>query len=142
MMNDVIVRRASWSQDRALLRAVRTRVFVQEQKVPPDLEWDGLDETAIHLIAEDAKGRPLGCARLLPSGQIGRMAVLPSRRGKGIGRMLLLQALRIARSEGHERVFLNAQVAVRGFYEREGFAAVGEVFTEANIAHLRMESGL
>lgn len=140
--SDFHVRRAVWSDDRERLSTIRTQVFILEQRVPTGLEWDGLDDSAIHLIAEDHKGLPLGCARLLPNGQIGRMAVLRPWRGKGIGRALLRLALDIARAEGYDRVFLNAQVSVRDFYARQGFSAVGDIFTEADIAHIRMESDL
>lgn len=139
MTEGVAVRIADWDADAEALRAIRTRVFVEEQAVPRDIEWDGQDEGAVHLVAEDHRGDAIGTARLLPSGQIGRMAVLPERRGFGIGRALLDAAVDAARERGEREVFLNAQAHALGFYEAAGFRAVGAEFEEAGIAHRRME---
>jgi len=141
MTSEFRVRRANWILDREHLGKVRAEVFIDEQGVPTDLEWDGLDETAVHLIAEDGTGQAIGTARLLPSGQIGRMAVLKAWRGRGVGTALLNRALAIADAEGYARVFLNAQISARAFYERQGFRPVGDVFEEADIPHVRMELG-
>ena len=113
-------------------------MFVLEQGVPRELEWDARDAQAIHVLAEDVTGRPLGTARLLPSGQIGRMAVLPQWRKRGIGSHLLHQLLQIARQEHFPDPWLNSQSAVLGFYLRAGFAVEGEEFIEAGIPHHRM----
>jgi predicted GNAT family N-acyltransferase len=132
------VRRASWETDREALRAIRLQVFVAEQGVPMDLEWDGLDGQAVHLLAEDRDGRPIGMARLLASGQIGRMAVLGPWRGRGVGGRLLAEALRIARHRRLPRSWLNAQLSAFDFYRRRGFAPQDEGFMEAGIPHVRM----
>lgn len=132
------VRRAHWPADQAALRQLRELIFVREQGVPIALEWDGLDPSAIHLLAEDADGRPLGTARLLPSGQIGRMAVLAEMRRRGIGAQLLRTALEIARREQLPRPWLNAQTSVLAFYRRAGFEPQGEEFVEAGIPHRKM----
>lgn len=137
----VSVRRASWPQDEAALRAVRTDVFVDEQAVPAELEWDGLDDDAEHFVAESA-GEVIGCARLLNSGQIGRMAVRASGRGLGTGKALLHAAIDRARELGMERVFLHAQVQVEGFYAGSGFVKEGERFMEAGIEHQGMSMSL
>lgn len=130
--------RADWGRDRETLRAVRHAVFVQEQQVPEDLEWDGEDQDAVHLLARDGAGRPVGTARLLPSGQTGRMAVLSPWRRHGVGSGLLRAILSIAREPGRPTPFLNAQVAAIGFYHRLGFVPVGPEFDEAGIPHRRM----
>jgi predicted GNAT family N-acyltransferase len=135
------VRRACWTQDRDALTQVRTRVFVKEQGVPPALEWDQSDETAIHLLAWDGADHPIGTARLLPSGQIGRMAVLGPWRGRGVGSALLREALRIAAESGLPTPFLHAQTAALSFYHRHGFRAAGQVFYEAGIPHRTMIHG-
>lgn len=132
------IRRADWALDQEALRSVRTRVFVQEQAVPEDLEWDGEDARAVHLLALDVDDRPIGTARLLPPGQIGRMAVVPEWRRRGVGRALIGEALRIAAREGHQTPFLNAQTSALSFYGRMGFVAEGDEFTEAGIPHRRM----
>jgi predicted GNAT family N-acyltransferase len=131
-----------WSSHRDALRAVRDRVFIQEQQVPRALEWDGEDETASHFLAVDQAGRALGCARLLPSGQIGRMAVLHEHRGRGLGLRLLQEAIEAAKQQGFERVFVHAQAHAAGFYRKAGFLAVGGEFMEAGIPHQAMELAL
>ncbi|HEB96403.1 MAG TPA: GNAT family N-acetyltransferase [Sedimenticola thiotaurini] len=136
---DFSLRAASWSDDRERLRAVRVPVFVEEQSVPPELEWDEADQTALHLLAEDRDGRPVATARLLPSGQIGRMAVLPEWRHRGVGSALLSRLLEEGRRRGLPPPFLHAQEQAIPFYRRHGFQAVGDPFMEAGISHRRME---
>lgn len=133
---------ASWPQDRDALRAVRETVFVEEQGVPLSLEWDDQDAIARHLLARDATGQPIGTARLLPDGHIGRMAVLADWRGKGVGSALLQAVLAQARQHGLTQVMLNAQCSALGFYERLGFVAEGPVFDDAGIPHRRMRLSL
>ena len=134
------LRRADWDRDRDALRTVRLSVFVREQGVPEDLEWDDADAAAIHLIALAGSGEePVGTARLLPTAQIGRMAVLPEWRGRGIGTALLRELVGIARQTRQRAPFLHAQVSALPFYLRAGFVPVGEVFEEAGIPHQRME---
>lgn len=130
--------RVEWSRERETLRDIRLRVFVREQGVPEDLEWDGEDESAVHLLVRDNAGRPLGTARLLPTGQIGRMAVLPDWRGRGIGMALLKGLLAIAAAEDYPRPFLKAQASALPFYRRAGFVAIGPEFHEAGIPHRKM----
>lgn len=132
------MRRADWSRDREALRAIRECVFVREQSVPAELEWDGEDQGAIHFLAVDANGLAIGTARLLPSGQIGRMAVLPQWRRRGVGSALLQAALAVASEPGQPAPFLNAQTAVIDFYQRHGFVPEGGEFMEAGIPHRRM----
>ncbi|MGB5734344.1 MAG: GNAT family N-acetyltransferase [Thiohalocapsa sp.] len=133
------IRRANWEQDQEALRNLRQAVFVREQGVPEALEWDGRDDDSLHLIAEAGDGMAVGTARMLTSGQIGRMAVLPEWRDRGIGTRLLAELLRIAHAEDCPARFLNAQIGAMPFYERLGFKAVGDGFDEAGIAHQRME---
>lgn len=142
MTTGVNVRTADWEQDRDLLRRIREQVFIEEQNVPKDLEWDDADAEATHFLAEDHRGTAVGTTRLLPSGQIGRMAVLNERRGFGIGRVLLDAAIEAAQALGHYSVFLHAQTHAMDFYAKAGFHAVGEVFDEAGIPHVQMEMTL
>jgi len=133
-----LVRRADWGEDEKALRLVRTRVFIEEQAVPEELEWDGADEGAVHALALDEAGHPIGTARLLRTGQIGRMAVLPAWRRRGVGRRLLRELLSIAAEEAYVEIFLNAQTSALPFYLRAGFVPVGDEFNEAGIPHRRM----
>ncbi len=132
------LRTALWPEDREALRRVRETVFVEEQGVPLELEWDGLDEQAFHLLAEDEQGNPVGTGRLLPDGHIGRMAVLEPWRDRGVGTALLLGLLEEGRRRGLDRLVLNAQLGALPFYERQGFVAEGPVFDDAGIPHRRM----
>jgi predicted GNAT family N-acyltransferase len=116
---------------------VREDVFVREQQVPLELEWDEMDEKSAHVLAE-AGALPIGTGRLLPDGHIGRMAVLASWRGRGVGAALLTELLAMATKRGMHQVILHAQTHARRFYERHGFRAQGAEFMEANIAHVRM----
>jgi len=132
------IRPASWQQDQQALRTIREQVFMQEQNVPEELEWDGEDEAACHLLAEDAAGNPIGTARMLADGHIGRVAVLKQWRGHGVGMALMLTILKRAQKEGHREVFLDAQVEAIGFYRKLGFTTEGETFLDAGIPHRHM----
>ncbi|HSD59231.1 MAG TPA: GNAT family N-acetyltransferase [Burkholderiales bacterium] len=136
------VRPADWGADAPLLRAVREAVFMIEQRVPADLEWDGLDPDCAHALALSARGEAIGTARLTPDGHIGRMAVLAAWRGQGVGQALLEAMLTEARARGYAQVALNAQIHAEGFYQRFGFARQGDEFPDAGIPHVRMTLGL
>jgi predicted GNAT family N-acyltransferase len=124
--------------------ALRRRVFIEEQHVPEEIELDADDASALHALAVEG-GRPVGCGRMLARGdyvKIGRMAVLAERRGAGIGRCVLQFLVEQARQRGFRRAVLDAQVHAEGFYLKQGFTPVGEVFEEAGIMHRRMERAL
>ena len=135
----VDVAEVAWDTHQDALKTIRHAVFVVEQGVDAAEEWDGEDAGSRHFLARDATGEPLGTARLMPSGQIGRMAVLRELRGHGIGAKLLAAAVEAAHAADYERVFLHAQTHATGFYERQGFRATGEAFIEAGIEHRLME---
>jgi predicted GNAT family N-acyltransferase len=136
------VRLADWSGDERSLRDIRQRVFMVEQGVTADLEWDGIDPQCRHALAEDGAGRPIGCARLLPDGHIGRVAVLADWRGRGVGDALLERMVALARELGHPRVMLNAQTHALAFYARHGFVAFGPEYDDAGIPHRAMMRSL
>lgn len=138
MAADYTVREARWPADAAALKQIREEVFVHEQNVPPDLEWDGEDPRCRHVIAEATDGTPIGTGRLMPGGQIGRMAVRKAWRGTGVGGALLLALVEQARQAALPECHLHAQVNAIPFYERHGFTAEGEVFMDANIPHRNM----
>lgn len=136
-------RRAGQDELAAVL-ALRFAVFCREQGVPEELEHDAEDATALHLVLDD-DGAVIGTCRLMRAGdrmRLGRMAIARERRGEGLGAALLAHAHAVARQEGAREVELHAQVAVRGFYERAGYAVEGEVFEEAGIAHVTMRRPL
>ena len=134
------VKRVSSQQELVQAFTIRIRVFVQEQRVPAEIELDSDDQRAIHFLAT-VSGKALGTARIVmkhDNAKIGRMAVLKSYRRKGVGAALLKRAILTARSLHARRIYLHAQVAVLGFYQRMGFRAVGRVFDEAGILHRKM----
>jgi predicted GNAT family N-acyltransferase len=133
---------ADWSSDREALRAIREAVFIREQQVPVEEEWDALDPECRHVLARAADDRPIGTGRLTPHRSIGRMAVLADWRGRGVGAALLQALVDQARALQWDRVTLNAQVQAIGFYERFGFRAEGETFMEAGIEHRTMARAL
>jgi predicted GNAT family N-acyltransferase len=134
-------RLVTWQAAEPLLRAVRTEVFIREQRIPESLEWDDNDPRVLHALATDSESRPIGTGRLLlPNGeaQIGRMAVIAGWRGQGVGASVLHCLLDEARQRGARRAFLHAQTVAVPFYERFGFVCEGEEFLEDGIPHFRM----
>lgn len=131
-----------WAHDATRLAAIRRTVFIDEQGVPEDMEWDEFDEASVHFLAVADDGTPIGCARLLPDGHLGRMAVLPAWRGCGVGRALLEASLDAARRRGHTMLKLSAQTQAADFYARAGFVAVGDAYQEAGIPHVAMQKAL
>ncbi len=133
-----VVRPVNWQANREELAAIRRAVFIEEQQVPEEEEWDGHDESSYHVIALNDEGEPIGTGRLMLEGRIGRMAVLREYRRMGVGRAILELLIEIARKEGIGTVILHAQTHALAFYERSGFAPYGRVFTEAGIPHRAM----
>ena len=134
---DFVVTQANWPSHGRAIAEVRRRVFIDEQGVPEALEWEARDAGCDWFVAW-AGGEPIGIARLTPEAQIGRMAVLPNWRRRGVGSALLRALLRHARDKGLRAVWLHAQTHALPFYARHGFRTEGEVFIEAGIAHRRM----
>jgi len=120
------------------LRVVRDAVFVQEQRVPVEIERDALDPACHHVIARDGEGRPIGTGRLTPDGRIGRMAVLPEWRNRRVGEALLKALLAQARELRWNEVTLHAQVPAMALYARQGFLPYGDRFVEAGLDHQSM----
>jgi predicted GNAT family N-acyltransferase len=131
-----------WTHDAPRLAAIRRAVFIEEQGVPETMEWDADDAAAVHFLALADDATPIGCARLLPDGHLGRMAVLPDWRRLGVGRALLVAALGAARGRGHTLLMLSAQTQAAEFYARAGFVSVGEPYEEAGIPHVAMQKAL
>jgi predicted GNAT family N-acyltransferase len=139
----LLVRDADFTADFASIRLVRTSVFIEEQRVPMELEFDGLDERCHHVLAlED--GEPIGTGRLDLDygGKVGRLAVLARHRRGGVGRALMERLHEVARARGARKVWCHAQLTAAPFYERLGYRRLGPVFEEAGIDHVRMELDL
>ena len=128
----------TWHDAEPLLREVRETVFIHEQGVSAELEWDGQDEESQHLLALSNAGQAIGCGRILPNAHIGRIAVIPEWRGKKVGTAILEGLLAYASDRHYPEVDLDAQIHALPFYESFGFVAEGEVFMDANIPHRKM----
>jgi predicted GNAT family N-acyltransferase len=131
-----------WSELGDDARRIRTAVFVEEQRIPKDLESDAADLTAVHAVACNRLGQPVATGRFVPHGpgvvKVGRMAVHRVLRGGNLGRQVLLALMDAAREDGQREVMLHAQRSAVGFYERMGYQARGAAFEEAGIEHLEM----
>ena len=135
-----------WPLMQSAAQAVRTAVFVQEQGIAPEDEWDEDDATSLHAVLFDVNGQALGNARLLQPtanvAKVGRMAVLRDMRGRSFGARLLQALLLEARRRGNKEVRLSAQRTAEGFYASHGFVVTGEPFDEVGIPHVEMRLSL
>jgi YbgC/YbaW family acyl-CoA thioester hydrolase len=142
----VDVRVGSWDELGQEAGAIRTQVFVEEQKIPADMEWDAADAGCVHAVAYNRFGAPLATGRLLEHvpgvAKIGRMAVLSSMRGSRVGRAVLDALMQAARERGDREALLHAQMSAAPFYLRAGFQTRGPVFEEAGIPHVEMARAL
>ena len=132
------VTQVRWQYAQEALIKIRTQVFIEEQKVPIALEWDGLDDEAQHLIAINDAQQTIGCARILAQGSIGRMAVLKPWRNQGVGTAILKTALVYIASQGWPLASLSAQVHAISYYQKHGFKVVSEPYLDAGILHQDM----
>ncbi|TVQ08845.1 MAG: GNAT family N-acetyltransferase [Balneolaceae bacterium] len=135
---NIQVRLAGWSGDQSEIRRIRTLVFIEEQEIPEDEEFDDADPSAIHVLAHDTNGEAIGTARLLDYKKIGRVAVMRNWRGRGVGKALILFLMQVARENGAPAVELDAQVYAIPFYEKLGYRVTGEEFMDAGIPHRKM----
>jgi len=133
-LNNVIFNNKSKKQ----IRTVRENVFINEQGISPEIEFDGLDNSAIHAVL-CIKGQAVGTGRILNDGHIGRIAVISEFRNKGLGSKIVISLIDEAIKKGYKRVYLGAQKQAIDFYSKLGFTPFGETFIEAGIAHLSME---
>jgi predicted GNAT family N-acyltransferase len=138
MGNPFTVSLVSWHDGEPLLRAVREAVFIGEQGVPEELEWDGLDADCRHALALSLQGEAIGCGRLLANGHIGRIAVLPQWREQRVGTAIMETLLAEAREQGMLHVDVDAQTQAMPFYQRLGFVEQGEEFMDAGLPHIKM----
>jgi len=142
----VDVRVGRWSELGEQARKIRSQVFVEEQQIPAEMEWDGADDGCVHALACNRFGVPLATGRMLEHvpgvAKIGRMAVLAPMRGGHIGRAVLDALLQHARERGDREALLHAQLGAAPFYSRAGFIARGPVFEDAGIPHVEMVRAL
>jgi predicted GNAT family N-acyltransferase len=131
-----------WRDESAVLDALRYEVFVVGQGVPVELERDGRDPDCVHVLARSGSGEPIGTGRLLPDGRIGRMAVIASWRGRGVGAAMLDALMSEARRRGFRETHLHAQSHAKDFYVRHGYVVEGEEYLEAGIPHVGMRATL
>ena len=140
------VRTGQWNELGEAAARIRTQVFVDEQRVPADMEWDEADATAVHVVAFNRLGQPVATGRLLQGApgvaKIGRVAVHPVLRGSGVGRLVMDRLMAAARERGDHEVVLHAQSSAEAFYRRLGFAVRGEPFDEVGIEHIEMTASL
>ena len=127
----------SWQDLRDRATQVRFVVFVEEQKVPAELELDELDAECAHAVIE-IDDQPVATGRLCPDGRIGLMAVLKDFRSQGLGSEILRALISAAEKRGHDETYLHAQLHALDFYARHGYVAEGPEFDEAGISHRHM----
>jgi predicted GNAT family N-acyltransferase len=130
----------SWAEAQNLVKSLRNQVFVIEQKVPEDMEWDEFDQIAWHAIVT-ADNQTIGTGRLIINdriAKIGRMAVQSSRRNQGIGKSILKSLIQTAKEKGAQECILHAQTHAIAFYAKEDFEPHGPIFDEAGIPHVEM----
>ena len=140
-MDNLEIEQVNYSEAKSEIKAIRVKVFQEEQKVSEELEFDGLDESSLQLLAYlDRKA--VGTARIREvekqTAKIERLAVLPEARGNGIGRKIMETALKIASDRNYTTVVVNAQEYIKKLYQRLGFEQIGDTFEEANITHVKM----
>ena len=140
MKNNLKIEIVKWIDGLSQLKNIREKVFIQEQKVTPQLEWDGMDEKAIHFLVFNDKAA-IGCARAIvikDHMQLGRMAVLKEYRGQGIGSALLEKAMTIAKLYQLSAIYISAQCHAIDFYKKFGFEVTSDIYLDAEIPHRDM----
>lgn len=138
MSNPFTVSLVCWHDGEPLLKSVREAVFIREQDVPAELEWDGLDESARHALALSHQGDAIGCGRIFADGHIGRIAVLPQWRNQKVGTAIMEALLDYANSHDYKQVDVDAQTHAVPFYRSFGFTERGKEFIDAGLPHIKM----
>lgn len=128
---------ACWQTQQPMLKFIRETVFINEQNIPITEEWDQFDALSTHILAWDRQNQPIGIGRLLPNGYLGRIAVLKTWRGKGIGKALVFYLINLGKHQ-FSTLHLHAQFSTVNFYRKLGFIPIGESFLEVGIPHQLM----
>jgi len=131
-----------WENDKTALAAIRRKVFIEEQNVPEELEWDEDDISCKHILVTNQDNTCIATGRIKPAGHIGRMAVLKQYRHCGIGSAILRELIKIANTQKLQKVFLHAQTSALEFYKKQGFETCSSEFMDAGIPHKTMEKKL
>lgn len=139
MSNPFTVSLVCWHDGEPMLRAIREAVFIREQGVPAELEWDEFDATCRHALALGLTGEAVGCGRILPNGHVGRICVMPQWRKQKVGTAIMEALLNEARSRGYQFVDVDAQTHAVPFYEGFGFIKQGKEFMDAGLPHIKMK---
>jgi predicted GNAT family N-acyltransferase len=138
MGNPFTVSLVGWHDGQPLLKSIREAVFIREQGIPAELEWDGSDESCRHALALSHKGDAIGCGRMLPNGHIGRISVLPQWRKQKVGTAIMEALLDYARAHDYQQVDVDAQTYALPFYRSFGFTEQGDEFMDAGLPHIKM----
>ena len=138
MSNQFTVSLLCWHDGEPLLRSVREAVFIREQGVPAELEWDEFDQGCRHALAISLRGEAVGCGRMLPNGHIGRIAVIQQWRKQKVGTAIMEALLDYARAHDYKQVDVDAQTHALPFYRGFGFVEQGEEFIDAGLPHIKM----
>ncbi len=140
-MNELSVKIADYKNYNFQIHQVRNEVFVVEQKVSENIEIDGLDSSAKHVLVFDGD-KAIGTGRMLPDGHIGRIAVIKQYRNKGIGKSIMEKLIDAAGDLPLSEVWLSSQYQARDFYQKLGFIELGDIYQEAGIDHIKMKKKL
>ncbi|GAA5188125.1 GNAT family N-acetyltransferase [Acinetobacter kookii] len=136
-MTELKIRSGSWDELQNDAKLIREQVFIQEQHIPVEEEWDAQDAVALHFVVYD-QAQPIATARLLQNHSIGRVAVLKAYRGQGIGKLLMLEMIQQAKHEQRKFLKLSSQVHAIQFYAGLGFQVQGDEYLDCGIAHIDM----
>lgn len=139
-MSDTTIKIVDFDMSLPEINHIRTKVFIEEQNVPAELEWDEFDSNSLHILAY-SDNKAVGTARLLRDGHIGRMAVLNDFRNQGIGKSMLNFMVALAHKKLMTNIQLSAQEHAVGFYEKQGFSISSDVYMDAGIPHYDMKYG-
>ncbi len=141
LLSKVTIQQVTWQAAENELRIVRTPVFIEEQFVTPEFEWDEIDASAVHLLAT-YENQPIACLRIIHYQKIGRMAVIKQWRGVGLGAALLQKAISICKERGSKSIYLSAQTHAIHFYQKAGFKQISDEYCDVNIPHVDMRLDL
>ncbi|MFK4048805.1 GNAT family N-acetyltransferase [Acinetobacter venetianus] len=131
------VKQGSWDQLQQDAKLIRKLVFISEQNIPEQDEWDDQDAISQHFVVYD-QNQPIATARLLANNSVGRVAVLKAYRGQGIGRLIMLEIIAYAQAQKRPSLQLSSQVHAISFYEKLGFSIQGDEYDECGIPHIEM----